>query len=520
MAEAAAATAGGGNLESAGVVLAAIDQFSSNIQKYVEDLRRVQASNQKLTDEEQRAAAAATKTTGAWKLSGEQASKYGLAAGVLSGQMRQLGIQNEVAARGISIAAEAMSGSLGAIGGMILGLGALASATAAVVTHTKHLHDETKSLTQKLADQASKTGIMNDAERELLAIRKTQIQLEIKHAEAILEKTRVMGMELNLWERLTIETLKANHQYAAAANLAAQWTVASNQAATAEQLDRLRQLKDELEKINLAFDGGTDAIQRRKQAADEAARKEKEAAEEAKRTALEAAQYRASTHQVRLQEAEQWLDAMAEEMSVEKRRADQAKRFFEEQKKQQEEQRRRDEAAAKSREDAYARWVAIATQAAQSIGAAIGAAAAGSTSSWRSAGIAMIQMAAHAAASFLAIWGTAQAAIGNIAGAARAAAGAAAIEALAAAGVAYLQERESRRHQGSQLHDGAPTRRSGPSIGVESGSTVANVSLTQNISGNISPENAGDWRQQGQAFLDAHMDRWISRRRAQGYRFA
>lgn len=508
--------AASGGMESAGVVLKAVDQFSANIQKYLDELRQVQVQNERLSDEEQHAADMARRTAQGWDVSGQKAAKYALAAGALSGQMRMLGIQNQVAAHAIGLASDALTGSLGVIGGVITAVGALAAGISAVVRHTGEMREQVEAATTRLAAQAAETGILNEAERMLLAIRRTQIQLQLKESEVILQKAQAMKLELGLWEKLAIAAMHAQGLHRLAAAYAAAWTVAKNDQAIAEHLEKLRALKEELENINLAFEGGRVAIEARKQAEEDAAK----AAKDLATAEREAAEARAAFHQQRVEQAVEWLGLMDAEMAKMTDHHQLLLALFKRQKEARDKEVEDEKKQAAERSARLQYWANVAQQAAATVGAAIGAAAAGSTSAWRAAGIAMIQIAAHAASRAVLMWAAAQAAIGNWAAAIRAAAGAMAIEGLAAAGVAYLQERESRRRSAD---DGgaAPVggRGGGPSIGVES-VFAPRASITQNISGDVSPAAAAAWQQSAQAFLDGSMDKWLSRKRAQGYRFA
>jgi hypothetical protein len=197
-----------------------------------------------------------------------------------------------------------------------------------------------------------------------------------------------------------------------------------------------------------------------------------------------------------------------------------------------EEEARQQHERTKRWHDTWGAWITLSVDSAAAIGEAIGATAAGSTSAWRQAGIDMIGISARAAQEQLAIWATAQAAIGNFAGAARAYAATAAIGLAAAAAQGYLQEMERQRSRSDNRPGDDYGHRTGPDIeiwdpgrwdaGRPSGSSSTNVrntfspSLTINASGTAA--SPGVWREDAQRWLDENMRVWEERQRLRGGR--
>jgi len=132
-------------------------------------------------------------------IGGEKMARYATSAGLLTGQMQQLGIQNELVARGFQVGTEAMTGMLGPIGLAITAGGLLATIIATLATEQSRYNQALLSGgTDALSRYANELGAVGDAARsalsavrELKADRASDIRKEISRIDAnIADATR------------------------------------------------------------------------------------------------------------------------------------------------------------------------------------------------------------------------------------------------------------------------------------------------------------------------------------------
>ncbi len=533
-----------GTVDETGVVLRAIDEFDANIQKYLADLRKVQASNQKLSDDEKRAAAAATAHGEAAHLSAQKVSRYGMAALMVSGQVRELRPAGAAAAQGITLVSEAAMGAMGPIGAVLAALGAAAAVTIELANAQKKATEHAQNTTDRLIEQAAKTGILNEAEELLIASRKIEIELKLREAEATLANVTAMGMELTVREKLHVVMLSlldtAFHQNT-------MWVVAAehvqNERAELGELTlKLREYREQLKLIDDAVAGGTNnAPERAKALAD---------------AAMAAIEARAQAIGITFGNIVPVVDAalrtvaeMEERFVVDSKALFETKAFSDYElwrmgtlQIEQELAKRKaaDEKAAADRMARGAKVSMVLSQQASLLGDAVGQAAAGQTGAWKAAAASEVQLGVAAAEKYLAVKVTQYAAAGNYAMAALAAAGILAVHTLGSKAVGELQQMPT---EADRYGDRSGYGRSGPSINVQgigyydpysdyaarasaqaghSGASNVNAPVNANLSitvqGDVNPATAQAWKQEAQAWLDQQMPRWEERQRAVGAR--
>lgn len=126
----------------------------------------------------------AARSTGALgelhKLSGERMARYGTAVALVSGQMRELGVSNDIVARGLTVTMEGFTGMLGPIGLAVVALGAVATVVASLATEQGRLREATIGATDALITQASRTppGLAATAAGEVLVHNEEELRRE------------------------------------------------------------------------------------------------------------------------------------------------------------------------------------------------------------------------------------------------------------------------------------------------------------------------------------------------------
>jgi len=139
-------------------------------------------------------AAAAGRLAASHAISGERMAKYGTTIGVLSGSMRELGVQNDLVARGIGVATEAFTGMMGPIGIVTVAIGGLATVIARAATESGRLRKETKSAVEGLGGYRGLMGTefeSNPAIKALFQQRTSDIEGELTSKRSRLDE--VMG---------------------------------------------------------------------------------------------------------------------------------------------------------------------------------------------------------------------------------------------------------------------------------------------------------------------------------------
>ena len=239
--------AASGGMERTGVVLSALDEFSGNIQKYIADLRKVQAAGQQLSDQEKDAAASAAATSSSFVEAGESSASYAREATALVSQLANVSNTGHGVSAAMRVVSTAMHAGLGPIGLSIAALAGLTTVLAAVLQAEGKVKQQLDESSDALTELARTTGIANDAELITLRIRRATIEGEQAKAQALLESARAGKDNRNVWEMLA----SINHTYGS--------IVDKNEAIMAKESVTIRQNAMELQALEEALRGGTDA---------------------------------------------------------------------------------------------------------------------------------------------------------------------------------------------------------------------------------------------------------------------
>jgi hypothetical protein len=531
-------------MERAGVILSALDEFSGNIQKYIADLRKVQAAGNQLSEQERAAASAATKAGGSFSMSGEKVVKYGMAASICTGQMEALGVSNKGVARGVSVAADAMTGMLGPIGLVIAAIGAAVAIAIALVNAKKKLKKAIDDNADALIAMAKESGVANETERQMIIVHQASTRSLLAKAEAELTAVEAGKISLGFWQK--VREIFGDTTIRATALAAKQGELAL----------RIRELNTELDAEILALRGGSKAMdaaataaERRKQAIEQAQKAEKAAQIEYLGLLREKVEAQTNADDLTIeglvltalamQQAAN-LERQAVEMSVEnaKNKALQIelieirlqKRLKDLHNKAEAEikaNRAKSDAEEKASEQRRAAYIA---QSMSIIGAAVGETAAGNTKAWKQAAVQSIQIAAAEATKWLAIQ-AAKYAFVNPALAALYAASIVAVNAVASKAVADLNR--TGEAAGSTGGGSAPTgptiltpgfdpatrasALAGGSYSVSGGAFAPTINLA--VHGDAPADKIGLSLRSAQQFLDENMPAWEARNKRLGRRF-
>lgn len=261
----------GGNLPTTGVVLAAIDEFSANMRRYVQSLDEVGHKTDEAGQQSQRFGRRSGEAGAGAQLGAEKMARYALATGILTGQLQSLGVSAERLTLPLTIVATTMMDGFNVMGGGILVVGALISGVITLATAYSQAEKAFSASASRLVSLTTASGAQNEADRQLL---KTLLALD----QQLIIKTKA-----------DLIAAQASQQHAswmasaAAAGLAYLQTMFGINTATlqgkllldsynasglnnaknaADAAVKLHELEQQIKDINTALSGGSDALKK------------------------------------------------------------------------------------------------------------------------------------------------------------------------------------------------------------------------------------------------------------------
>ncbi len=125
-------------------------------------------------------------------VSGEKLARYATTAGLVTGQMQGLGVQNEVVARSIGLVTEGFTGMLGPIGLATTAIGLAGAGVAYLVNQKRLLKEELAKTGDALVDYAAQYGVTSETVG--MALRDRLVALEAERGVLVNQKSALEGV--------------------------------------------------------------------------------------------------------------------------------------------------------------------------------------------------------------------------------------------------------------------------------------------------------------------------------------